>query len=134
MVAQENLIELMSRVPSAEIKWNDIYPQLYLSGTTNLIIGYHDRGRFTSLKMYHTEDPEDQTMISAREKTQEGMDKLAAVLRLIRDAVLDLTDDDASGDRSERLLSLVCQQKKLKLYERTGGSRLPDDLVAHFCE
>jgi len=132
LIPQQNLIELTSRVSGGKIDWGNIFPQLYLSGTSRLIIGYHDAGNFHQIKHFNTEDTDDETMRNAKTKTQDGLNRLALVLGLIRDAVLDLTDDDASGDRSERLLSLVCQEKKLKLYERTGGSKLPEELVAHF--
>lgn len=132
LVPQNNIIELTSRVSCGSIDWDNIFPQLYLSGTPRLIIGYHDAGNFHQIEHFNTEDVDDETMREAKRKTQDGLNRLALVLGLVRDAVLDLTDDDASGDRSERLLSLVCQEKKLKLYERTGGSKLPEELVAHF--
>lgn len=133
MAPQRSLVEIKTKKSHAQIKWNDVYPQLYLSGTPHLMVGYHLSGRFTAVKRYDADGPEEK-MVGVREKTQEAVNKLAVVLRLIRDAVLDLTEDDAGGDRSERLLSLVCQKKKLKLYERTDGSKLPKELVAHFCD
>lgn len=134
MVPQASLVEIKTKKLPNGLKWNDVYPQLYLSGTPNLMVGYHLSGNFTAIERYHPDDSEDQKMVAVREKTQEGVNKLAVVLRLIRDAVLALTENNSGGDRSERLLSLICQKKDLKLYERTGGSKLPKEVVAHFCD
>jgi len=134
MVEQKDLVELATRsvVGRQNFEWLSKYSQLYLSNTPTFVLGVHDRGTFTRVEKFTADDTSDAEIRRARKETQPGLNKLAVTLGAIRDKVLELTDEDASGDRSGRLLVLMCQGGKLGLYERTDGPKLPENLVPLF--
>lgn len=134
LVAQKDLIELATRSYKSRPNFNWLvkYPQLYLSETPTFILGVHDRGMFNEIETFRTDDLSNAEVRQAREEIQPGLNKLAKVLGVIREKVLELTDDDATGSRRERLLALVCEKGKLRLYERPDGPKLPSSLVACF--
>lgn len=134
MVEQKDLVELATRSQAGRqnFEWVSKYPQLYLSNTPTFVLGVHNRGTFTHVEKFAAADTSNAEIKRARNEMQPGLNKLAVTLGAIRDKVLELTDEDASGDRSGRLLALICQGGKLALYERTGGPNLPDNLVQLF--
>lgn len=131
---QRDLIELATRSYRSRENFNWLvkYPQLYLSDTPSFVLGVHDRGMFTEVETFRTDDMSDTEVRKAREEIQPGLNKLAAVLRIIHAKVLELTDDDVTGSRRNRLMSLVCENGKLHMYERAEGPKLPPPLVACF--
>jgi hypothetical protein len=134
MVEQKDLVELATRSVAGRqhFEWLSKYPQLYLSNTPTFILGVHDRGTFAHIEKFAADDTSNDEIKRARQEMQPGLNKLTVTLGAIRDKVLELTDEDASGDRSGRLLALMCQGGKLALYERTDGSKLPDNLLELF--
>jgi len=134
LVNQEDLVEVATRSASSRhsFEWLNKYPQLYLSNTPTFVVGFHARGTFTSIEKFTTDDTSNAEIKRARQEMQPGLNKLAVTLGLIRDKVLELTDEDATGDRSGRLLALVCQGRKLAIYERTEGPKLPENLLELF--
>lgn len=134
LVKQKDLIELVTRSTRSRenFEWSDVYPQLYLSNTPTLLLGVHDAGTFSRVEKFGTDDVTNEEIRRSKENTQAGMNKVAAVLNAIRDAVLPLTDADASGDRRDRLLSLIYRDGELKLYERKGDKKLPAELLKAF--
>lgn len=137
LVEQKNIIELTSKSLKSrqQFRWAKKYPQLYLSGTPTLLLGVHDSGNFSSIEKFGADDDSANSDVlrRAREYMQPGLNKLAAILTLIQSKVLELTDDDATGSRHDRLLALVYRKNgKLSMYERRGGPKLPDELVECF--
>lgn len=92
----------------------------------------HEYGTFTRVEKFGTDDTSNAEVRKAREEMQPGLNKLGAVLAAIHSKVLDLTDDDATGSRRDRLLAVVYQDGKLSMYERKDGPKLPAELVQCF--
>lgn len=131
---QKDIIELTSKSLKARAKfrWGSKYGQLYLSATPHFVVGVHEAGNFGKIEKYGTDDDSSIEMRRAREKIQPGLNKLAAMLAAIHAKVMELTDDDATGSREDRLLALVHKDRTLSMYERTGGPKLPDELIQCF--
>ncbi|KAF8313260.1 hypothetical protein DL93DRAFT_2167965 [Clavulina sp. PMI_390] len=137
-IPQSQIVEFASRLSKAkgEFNWAKKYPQVYLSAIPTFMIGYHNDGIFHSVEKFDVTDagvdkgPE--VIRQARNKTLPSLNKLGEVLNIIRDTVLELTDDDESGPRRHRLFALVHRNRELRLYERAGGTKLPDDLLELF--
>jgi len=102
------------------------------SNTTAFVLGIHDRGTFTRVEKLTANDTSNAEIRLARKEMQPGLNKRAVTFGEIRDKVLELTDEEASGDRSGRLLVLMCQGGKLALYEKTDGPKLPENPVPLF--
>jgi len=134
LVDQKDLIELATRSfkNRDNFNWLQKYPQLYLSDTPHFILGVHEYGTFTRVEKFGTDDTSNAEVRKAREEMQPGLNKLGAVLAAIHSKVLDLTDDDATGSRRDRLLAVVYQDGKLSMYERKDGPKLPAELVQCF--
>lgn len=119
LVPQSDLMELKSLRDGYRTKWAWVYPQLYLSGTTHLMTGFHSEGIFHTMEHFDDENPLHIPMRVARCVMQSGLNKLAAVLRELHTRVLEMNNDELT---EKRKLSLVCEQGgRLALYERTGG-------------
>ncbi|KIJ67775.1 hypothetical protein HYDPIDRAFT_107268 [Hydnomerulius pinastri MD-312] len=50
LIPQSNLIEIKTRSYKKDFNWTDIYPQLFLSQTAYLYVGFHDRGNFSPVE------------------------------------------------------------------------------------
>ena len=103
-----------------------------ISNTPTFVLGAHDRSTFTHAEKLAADDTSNAEIRRARKEMQPGLNKPAVTFGEIRDKVLELTDDDTSGDRGGRLLVLMCQDGKLALYEKTDGPKLPENPVPRF--
>ncbi|KAI8818150.1 uncharacterized protein EV422DRAFT_569936 [Fimicolochytrium jonesii] len=83
------------------LDWDEIYPQLLLSGTPMLVLGLHQRGTFGTIEQIHVTE-----IAKKQSKTaEEAMKGLKAVLAEMK---------------TGRKLAFVCdEQGEMKVYERT---------------
>lgn len=124
-VPQSAIVELTTRsiTREAEYDWKDAYPQLFLSQTPNHFLAVHQRGQFVRLKKRELDSPELDRV--AANLIQSDLKKLRRVLDTIKTLVI----KHGQGGR----LSLVCQGRVLKVFERTSqDSCLPDEIKKLF--
>jgi hypothetical protein len=104
--------------------WNDIYPQLYLSGTPHLYVAKHFKGAFTTVERHDIYSPALRPYAKAAE---EGLGKLVKLLEELSTYLQEAGPGigfslvgDVSGD--------------LKLYRRKQGTGrgLTKDIIARF--
>lgn len=125
VVPQSSLIELSTRSEKRlpDLRWEESFPQLFLSQTPYHYLGVHQSGRFIQVqKRQLGKDPE---LLMAQQTAQTNLKKLRVVLGLIREVVVD------AGE--EGRLSLVCRDGNLEVYDRKSDeSRLPGSLMRQF--
>lgn len=125
VVPQSSLIELSTRSEKRlpDLRWEESFPQLFLSQTPHHYLGVHQTGRFVQIqKRQMGKDPE---LLMAEKTAQKNLKKLRVVLGLIREVVVD------AGENGR--LSLVCRDGNLEVYDRKSDkSRLPGFLMRQF--
>lgn len=130
LVPQANLIKVATKRISAQTDvLHKKFPQLALSGTPNLIIGMQRDGLVQRIER---STPEQIVAEGSRPSSQKAMRKLAAVLHQIQCAVMGLAYDPVTEGRTGRMLSLVCENGRLALYERHSGHQVPKTLLDFF--
>lgn len=123
-VPQSAIMEMTTRSERnvVNLDWKENYPQLFLSQTSQHILGVHSRGFFRSIQIRRIDSPEMRAIDTA---CQKSFKQLTAFLKVIQDLVIE------HGERGR--LSLVCQGGNLKVYERESQkSCLPDDVMDRF--
>lgn len=109
LVPQSSLVE----INSGKIKWPEVYPQLYLSGTPWLYKAAHNDGQFHTITKVGPTSPE---MIQTAEKSKSRFERLRDALKIIKDIVLE------AGP--EGRLSFVIEDKELKVFDRESQNSL----------
>ncbi len=123
-VPQDSIIEMTTRSErnAAHFDWDDAYPQLFLSHTTNHFMAVHQNGRFSIIQKRRLDSDE---MKSIGRRMQPAFRRLKAVLEVVQELVVLYGKDGR--------LSLVCQRGVLKVYKRVSTeSCLPNDVLARF--
>lgn len=123
-VPQNAIMELTTRSERnvVNLDWNENFPQLFLSQTTQHALGVHFRGEFRRIETRKIDSTE---MKRIEEACQPNFKQLRKMLKVIQDLVVE------HGQRGR--LSLVCQGGVLKVYERSSqASCLPDDVMDRF--
>ncbi|TFK48819.1 hypothetical protein OE88DRAFT_509577 [Heliocybe sulcata] len=123
-ISQDSLIEIdtCSEKRRYSLKWPEVYPQMFLSQTSNRYTAIHEDGRFHTVEKRKLGEP---YMRKVEERTQPGLRKLRHVLQVIHDLVLE------HGETGR--LCLVCEKGELKVYKRTTmESFLPDEFLQRF--
>lgn len=123
-VSQSAIMELTTRSErnAVNLDWKESYPQLFLSQTSQHILGVHMRGSFRRVETRRLDSSE---MRSVEADCQRTLKQLRAMLKVIQDLVRE------HGQRGR--LSLVCQGGILKVYERESKeSSLPDEVMDRF--
>ncbi|KAE9396977.1 hypothetical protein BT96DRAFT_823934 [Gymnopus androsaceus JB14] len=122
---QSSLIELTTRSQRrlADLRWEESFPQLFLSQTPYHYLGVHQSGRFVEVQKRDLgKDPE---LLKAEKMSEMNLKKLRVALELIREIVVD------AGE--EGRLSLVCRDGKLEVYERRSDTGcLPETFIRQF--
>ncbi|KAI0629810.1 hypothetical protein C8Q77DRAFT_1064917 [Trametes polyzona] len=123
-VPQGAIVELATRSKKISLDWNEQYPQLLLSYTPNFFLGVHDRGTFKRVRKLVLGSEELGT-VERNVHIQRTLRRLVAVLRTIQDLV---KEHGRAGK-----LSLVCQGRSLKVFERTSDAGcLSEDELERF--
>ncbi|KAA1472258.1 hypothetical protein DENSPDRAFT_777962 [Dentipellis sp. KUC8613] len=123
-VPQASITELKTRSKwfAHKIDWSSIYPQLYLSGTSLLYLGIHDRGKFSEVHQFNTDD---ERFEGLRAVAMESLLKLGKMLQTIRNMVIQ--------HGKAKQLSLVCEGGVLTVYERDEAEKcLPNNVLTRF--
>ncbi|KIY73430.1 hypothetical protein CYLTODRAFT_387077 [Cylindrobasidium torrendii FP15055 ss-10] len=119
--AQSNLVELATITSkwAPKFKWEDRYPQLYLSATPYHYLGVHSYGIFQRYEKRRTEEMETQ-----KETMKRDLYKLRDILLAIQGLVV---------DHGEEKVSILYRDKEMKVYKRSNdASCLPKDYMDLF--
>lgn len=126
-VPQSSIIELTTRSEQsvANFDWAEAYPQLYLSQTPLHYLAVHKRGRFAQVTKRRSDQGD---FIRIEKQVMSGFRKLRRALEVVHDLVVN------KHGLEGRIVSLVCTDGVLKVYERSAGGDgfLPDQLLALF--
>lgn len=105
-----------------QFDWENAYPQLFLSQTSNHYLAVHDRGNFTRIIKRNLDSPE------LKEIDAEAQPNFRRLRRVLQD-IQSLAKEHGQRGR----LSLVHQSGVVRVYQRTKStSFLPDDVVKRF--
>ena len=124
LVPQSSLMEMTTRSKrfANQYRWEENYPQLYLSQTPHHVLGIHDGGLFHRTETRMLDDEE---MRAIHTQSEDAFKKLRALLGTIQGLVV------AYG--KEGRLSLVCNRGLLAVYEREDReSCLPEVVMNRF--
>jgi hypothetical protein len=131
-VPQESLIEVASRSKYFidQLDWNELYPQLAISQTSELRIGVHDRGTFTEMREMQVDGASGgpPTLETQKRQTAAQLVRLARVLEDVQELAI------SRGPGPMGSFSLVCENGELRVYARKGMRRscLPAGVRARF--
>ena len=124
LVPQSSLLEMTTRSErfADQYRWEENYPQLYLSQTPHHMLAIHRGGRFHRTESRMLDDAE---MRAIHTQYDDVFKKLRALLGTIQRLVV------ACG--KEGRLSLVCRRGLLAIYEREDReSCLPEAVMNRF--
>lgn len=124
-VPQDSVVEMTTRSErnATQFDWDDAFPQLFLSHTTNHLMGVHTNGRFSRIVKRKLDSEE---MKRIRREMRPAFMKLKAVLEAIQETVV------LYGNQGR--LTLLCQNGVLKVYKRINrDSCLPREVLERFC-
>ncbi|KDQ06415.1 hypothetical protein BOTBODRAFT_39619 [Botryobasidium botryosum FD-172 SS1] len=121
LVPQSSLMELKTRSAKGNVRWKDIWPQAFFSGTPTVVVGRHEEGNFVSIERKSFEG-----MYS--EQAGVGLEQLIQVLKDIRDIVV--------SRGKGRGVTLICersQRGRIEVREgAVGGPAISSELLAKY--
>ena len=124
-ISFDSVIEMTTRseyTMANGFNWQEAYPQLFFSKTSNHYLAIHNRGTFNSIEKRNTSSKELQKV---EKELQPQFQKTRKALDLIRNVVV------AHGKKGR--LSLVCMGGVMKVYQRSSDeSLLPSEVMQYF--
>jgi hypothetical protein len=78
-VNTSSILEIKTRVSHKKLPMGDVLPQLWISQTPNLVIGYHQNGLFSDVQVQNMTDD----LTAWEEKNQDHLGVLAALIKKI---------------------------------------------------
>ncbi|KAF9259086.1 hypothetical protein L218DRAFT_963957 [Marasmius fiardii PR-910] len=127
MSPTNSIVELATiskkRFDQSAYDWEEVAVQMLISGTPQLYLGIHDRGRFQEVKQKSFSESVE--LQRAEENVKSALIKLRRVLEDIKKLAVENGEDGR--------LSLVCTDGELKVYKRkSDDSCLPADFLDEF--
>ncbi|EIW75664.1 hypothetical protein CONPUDRAFT_147212 [Coniophora puteana RWD-64-598 SS2] len=114
LVPQSSLIDLVTRTMKGDVRWQEVFPQMYLSQTEYLYIARHERGMFGNVEKVRLNGAMSDEIARRRRRVETvEMPKLKAAL----DAILSVVRKVDDGVQ----LSLVRERGELALYKLRQG-------------
>jgi len=124
LVAQDSLVELKTMSQNKNVIWNEVYPQLHLSGTPHLYVAKHFKGSFTTLQRH---DLHSSTLRPYAKVVEQELGKLVKLL-----GELSTYLQEAGPGIGFSLIGGVGGDLKLYRRKKGTGRGLTKDIVARF--
>lgn len=121
LVPQSSVVEIKTRAMSRTLNLQDTLPQMWVSGTPALAIGYHQRGKFGTVTPKRLDTGE----LSAWEQKNAMM--LRKMVRLVKIII-----EEAKKVDGGRCVVRGMGDGTLRITKATVGECLPQDLKAKF--
>jgi hypothetical protein len=122
LVPQANLVELVTRTQwTVGRSYDELFPQIYLRNTPNLVIAIHNGGVF--LRRTHEVLGKAGILDSVARAAQPHFKELRVLLGVLQTLAI-----NHAGEQ----LTIVCQQGILKVFVRQNGTALPEEFLAEF--
>lgn len=122
LVPQAELVEFATRTEKTALTTHhELFPQIYLGNTPNLVIAIHDYGHF--FRRNHEILGVDPSLVQAFEEAQHSLKELRVLLGTLQTLAVNHTGEQ---------LTVVSQQGVLKIFVRQSGTALPEEFLAEF--